>query len=135
MLLFYLEKYIFFIFSSLFLLINTKTTMEYNQILKWKHRDNSILNRTCHTLLCRFINCKLAVQSKLGPQRLSQLGYSNVIFLTPRKNKGHYYTGFGIFKFSRFLGFQETPYKSMQSNIMENLILYFFLKFWEMSAF
>ena len=47
--------------------------------------------------------------------------------------KGHYYTGFGIIKYSRFLGFQETPYKSMQSNIMENLILYFFLKFWEMS--
>ena len=87
------------------------------------------------TQVCRFINCKLAVQSKLGPQRLSQLGYSNVIFLTPRKNKGHYYTGFGIIKYSRFLGFQETPYKSMQSNIMENLILYFFLKFWEMSAF
>ena len=31
-----------------------------------------------HTLLCRFSNCKLAVQSKVGLQRLTQLGYSNV---------------------------------------------------------
>ena len=30
------------------------------------------------TLLCRFSNCKLAVQSKVGLQRLTQLGYSNV---------------------------------------------------------
>ena len=30
------------------------------------------------TLLCRFSSCKLAVQSKVGLQRLSQLGYSNV---------------------------------------------------------
>ena len=30
------------------------------------------------TLLCRFSNCKLAVQSKVGLQRLAQHGYSNV---------------------------------------------------------
>ena len=30
------------------------------------------------TLLGRFRNCKLAVQSKVGLQRLAQLGYSNV---------------------------------------------------------
>ena len=30
------------------------------------------------TLLCRFSNCKLAVRSKVGLQRLAQLGESNV---------------------------------------------------------
>ena len=30
------------------------------------------------TQVYRFSNCKLAVQSKLGPQRLAQHGYSNV---------------------------------------------------------
>ena len=29
------------------------------------------------TQVCRFSNCKLAVQSKLGPQRFAQIGYSN----------------------------------------------------------
>ena len=31
----------------------------------------------CCTLLCRFSNCKLLVQTKEGLQRLTQLGYSN----------------------------------------------------------
>ncbi len=31
-----------------------------------------------NTLLCRFRNCKLVVQSKLGLQRLAKLGYSNI---------------------------------------------------------
>ena len=30
------------------------------------------------TQICRFSNCKLAVQYKVGLQRLAQLGYSNV---------------------------------------------------------
>ena len=32
----------------------------------------------CKILLCCSTNCKLAVQSKVGLQRLAQLGYSNV---------------------------------------------------------
>ena len=35
-------------------------------------------NNGIPTLLCRFSNCKLAVQSKVGVQRLAQLGYINV---------------------------------------------------------
>ena len=31
----------------------------------------------CIALLCRFSNCKLVVQSKVGLQRLARVGYSN----------------------------------------------------------
>ena len=55
------------------------------------------------TQVCRFINCKLAVQSKLGPQRLSQLGYSNVIFLTPRKKRSLLY-GFWNYQVFKVFG-------------------------------
>ena len=37
-----------------------------------------VLVETVNPILCRFSNCKLAVQSKLGLQRLAQLGYYNV---------------------------------------------------------
>ena len=36
------------------------------------------IQRWLVTQVCRFSNCKLAVQSKLGPQRLDKLRYSNV---------------------------------------------------------
>ena len=51
---------------------------KYNNICKLQVRT-SIFFRLCIccTLLCRFSNCKLVVQSKEGLQRLTQLGYSN----------------------------------------------------------
>ena len=42
-------------------------------------RELKLIRKTAsNTQVFRFSNCKSAVQSKLGPQRLAQLGYSNV---------------------------------------------------------
>jgi len=79
------------------------------------------------TQVCRFINCKLAVQSKLGPQRLSQLGYSNVIFLTPRKKK---VTTIRVLELSSIQGFW--AFRRLRTNLC-NLTLWkilFYIFFW-----
>ena len=45
------------------------------------HNTSNFFLSSDITLLCRFSNCKLAVQSKVGLERLAQLGYSNVHWL------------------------------------------------------
>ena len=47
-----------------------------------KHYERFIQTIQCtQPQVCRFSNCKLAVQFKTGLQRLAQLGYSNVHWL------------------------------------------------------
>ena len=65
------------------------------------------------TLLCCFINCKLAVQFKLGLQRLAQLGYSNV----------HWWGVIGLIKSKTWVK-QLIPVAELNVTYVTNIVLY-----------